>query len=734
MSYKVNYTETIPAKPPLDVPDGGTNTDTSLTFVGKNYSGYGQIFAENFLHLLENFAKSTAPTNPVQGQLWYDNTPGVNLLKIYDGTTWTAAGAVKKAGSQSELTNNITGDLWIDTSNQQLYIWSGSNWLLVGPQYSAGSKTGPLVETITDTSNVSHTVISNYSNDQRISIQSYSAFTPKTTISGFPTIGRGITLTSNSYSHDGTTDAPKFWGTASVADALNYNGSTVQATNFLRGDVQSNTNYPINIRNNGGISVGTDLSFNIGATSTSATLYSLRSGSSIELLVNNSGAQTTAIHINPNANVGVGPNNASPQEVLDVLGNALVSGTIYSKSTTDSTALGVGGIKADGGLSVLKSSNFGGDVNVYGNIYLNNLDTNDDPIAGAVVLPQYTNDPTEAANLSIPLVTTPLYDLGSSTRKFRNVYADTFSGNFTGTFVTTSTINGSVSGSAARLASPTTFRLGDSLDPLVPRSDVTSNIVSFDGQGDDPVIFTATITPDFITNKEETVESVLTDYFLIYRQGATGGLRKMNKQTLVNSIALVPVGTILPFAGAVPPNGYLFCDGSELVRNDYLELFTVIGFTYKPAASLQGSGTFALPDLRGRFALGRDNMDNAIQVPSKDNPSISIYTKTGPANNVTDSTADVVGGTNGSQYRTLSVSNLPDHKHNLNSGLQQYFASGLPAAGPDPNAISGYGMPETSTGSGLPNSGGVLASTVGQAFDTINPYQTINYIIFTGVL
>lgn len=733
MAYKVNYTETIPAKPPLNVPDGGTNTDTSLTFVGKNYSGYGQYIAENFLHLLENFAKGTAPANPVQGQLWYDNTPGVNLLKIYDGTTWTAAGAVKKAGNKSELNNNIIGDLWIDTSNQQLYIWSGSGWLLVGPQYSSGTKTGPLVESITDTSNVSHSVISNYSNDQRVSIQSYSAFTPKTTISGFSTIGRGITLTTNSYSHDGVTDSPKFWGTASVADALNYNGTTVQAANFLRGDQQSNTNYPINIRSNGGVSVGTDLSFNIGATSTSATLYSLRSGSSIELLVNNSGAQTTAVHINSNAKVGIGPNNASPQEVLDVLGNALVSGSIYSKSTTDSTALGVGSIKTDGGLSVLKSSNFGADVNVFGNIYLNNLDLNDDPVAGAVILPQYTNDPTEATTLAIPLATTPLYDLGSTTRKFRNIYSDTFIGNFTGTFTTTTTINGSVSGSAARLAGETTFRIGDSLDPLATKSDVTSNVVSFNGSGDDPVIFTATITPDFITNKDETTESILTDYFLVYRSGASGGLRKMSKQTLVNTIALVPVGTIMPFAGTVPPNGYLFCDGSELIRNEYLELFTVIGFTYKPAISLQGSGTFALPDLRGRFALGRDDMDNGIQVPSADNPDISIYTKTGRAFNVVEDTAKTVGGTNGSQYRTLDVSNLPDHKHNLNSGLQQYFAAGLPAAGPDANAYPGYGMPESSTGSGLPNSGGVDAA-VGRAFDTMNPYLTINYIIFTGVL
>ena len=98
MAYQVNHTETTnPAKPPYTVQDQSLNTETSLAFPGKNYSGYGPVFAENFLHLLENFSSNISPSNPVQGQLWYDNAAGVNLLKVYDGTGWTAAGSVKKS-------------------------------------------------------------------------------------------------------------------------------------------------------------------------------------------------------------------------------------------------------------------------------------------------------------------------------------------------------------------------------------------------------------------------------------------------------------------------------------------------------------------------------------------------------------------------------------------------------------------------------------------------------------
>jgi hypothetical protein len=50
------------------------STATDLRFVGRNYSGYGEIENENFLHLLENFANTSAPPKAITGQIWYDSS------------------------------------------------------------------------------------------------------------------------------------------------------------------------------------------------------------------------------------------------------------------------------------------------------------------------------------------------------------------------------------------------------------------------------------------------------------------------------------------------------------------------------------------------------------------------------------------------------------------------------------------------------------------------------------
>jgi ligand-binding sensor domain-containing protein len=154
MAYQVTFTQANnPLKPPITVEDLTVNTQTSVTLIGKNYSGYGPLLAKNFLHLLENFAGPSNPTNPVQGQLWFDNNSGVSQLKVnIDGTSngWVSAGGIKKSPSAPVVSASIQGDLWVDTVNQQLSLFTGSNWLLVGPTFSQGSQTGPKLEQIVD--------------------------------------------------------------------------------------------------------------------------------------------------------------------------------------------------------------------------------------------------------------------------------------------------------------------------------------------------------------------------------------------------------------------------------------------------------------------------------------------------------------------------------------------------------------------------------------------------------
>ena len=86
MSYTINRLNKLTATD-ITVEYGTLNTETDLQLVGKDYFGYGQAVAQNFVDLLENFAKeTTAPANATAGQLWYHDA--TSTLKVYDGANW----------------------------------------------------------------------------------------------------------------------------------------------------------------------------------------------------------------------------------------------------------------------------------------------------------------------------------------------------------------------------------------------------------------------------------------------------------------------------------------------------------------------------------------------------------------------------------------------------------------------------------------------------------------------
>ena len=85
MPYTVDYSQS--SKTAIIVNDGTIDTSTSLGLIGKNYTRFGETLNENLLHLLENFANTNAPSNPSEGQLWYDTAN--SLLKLYDNGVWT---------------------------------------------------------------------------------------------------------------------------------------------------------------------------------------------------------------------------------------------------------------------------------------------------------------------------------------------------------------------------------------------------------------------------------------------------------------------------------------------------------------------------------------------------------------------------------------------------------------------------------------------------------------------
>jgi hypothetical protein len=132
MSYIINKTN---GSVLTEIVDGTVDqTATDLTLIGKNASSYGEAFNENFVHMLENFANTSSPNNPIEGQLWYDTYE--NRLKVYNGTAWVVSGgSIVSASIPSSISQ---GDIWIDSLRKQLYFnIGGGETVLAGPAWSA---------------------------------------------------------------------------------------------------------------------------------------------------------------------------------------------------------------------------------------------------------------------------------------------------------------------------------------------------------------------------------------------------------------------------------------------------------------------------------------------------------------------------------------------------------------------------------------------------------------------
>lgn len=93
-----------------------------------------------------------------------------------------------------------------------------------------------------------------------------------------------------------------------------------------------------------------------------------------------------------------------------------------------------------------------------------------------------------------------------------------------------------------------------------------------------------------------------------YREVSYAQLPSAPYCEVAHNAAAVPVGCIMPFAGPVSniPAGWMLCDGSEVSRSTYANLYTAIGVAWGTG---NGSTTFNLPDLRGMFLRGLAGTD-----------------------------------------------------------------------------------------------------------------------------
>jgi microcystin-dependent protein len=147
----------------------------------------------------------------------------------------------------------------------------------------------------------------------------------------------------------------------------------------------------------------------------------------------------------------------------------------------------------------------------------------------------------------------------------------------------------------------------------------------------------------------------------------------------------MPVGMVVPFAGAEPPEGFLRCDGAAVSRGTFANLFAVVGTVYGAG---DGATTFNVPDLRGRVPLGM-----------------------GAGTGLSDRALGTKGGEEG---HVLTTGELPSHSHALTTKVHSVNVGGGEAA------YGNFSIPgQTATG----------LTGEGASHNTMPPFLGLNFLI-----
>jgi hypothetical protein len=329
MSYNINKTD---GSTLVEIADGEFNSKaTSLTLIGKNVSGFGEVLNENLVKMLENFANVQSPdvnsdSNALAGQLWFDTS--INSLKIYTGSEWKTVGSAALADSQPATLRS--GDLWYDTLTKQLFFFAGdAGTVLVAPAYTdAQRKTGLEVNTVKTIAGNDVTVLHLYITGILVGIFSKTTFSPQLgqeVLDGYTnaTIENGFNLAGFTESADF-----KFRGTATNADAL----GGASASSFVRTDENSVIDAQISVID--GVQVGPINAFlNLSSSNGNANIGNTAIGLPLTFTVRDVGGNQTAISINPTTEtVSIYPE--SNTSVLAVGGDIVVEGDLTVRGTT----------------------------------------------------------------------------------------------------------------------------------------------------------------------------------------------------------------------------------------------------------------------------------------------------------------------------------------------------------------------------------------------------------------
>lgn len=565
---------TVPSKA---TGSGLNNYDTSLDLPGAGNENYGNHISQNFLKLLEHFSSPYPPENAIEGQLWYDTSnPNQKVLRVNNGTDtssrWSAASGVYQQSNDPYVQFLDTvreGDIWVDTQNGQLKIRTGVEWRLVGPIIGSDvDKTGTEFEFVESNTGQTYPVIKNWANGNIVEIISYNSFVPKKVIPGFTSIQTGTNLT--------TKVAARYNGISEKAQGLVVNNITVlKASEILRNrpstiQIHTGTLY---VDSSSGLKVR-NVNFN-----QNIEFYSGQTGGFInftdeERLLTVGINDKSYLKFNPNGlNVGINTTTNVGDPTLDVFGTGRFTGLLTITEPNIS-------------LQVTGKSNFGNNVTVTGNLSISGLTTS-------------TGKLTIGSTSSNGIILQPgkhdVYDIGSTSTRFRHIHAGSFGyslgvGN---TSTATTVFYGRLEGTATRLQNARQFRI---------TGHVTSTAVTFNGGAN--VVFTTTLHRSMITATISTSSATLNHSMVVLNTGtSTSDLEVVSKSDFLKDVefptipGLVPAGTVTAFGTNTNiPAGWLLCANSTNsptppTSTNYPKLYSVIGTTFGSS----GPGTFFVP-------------------------------------------------------------------------------------------------------------------------------------------
>ena len=474
--------------------DSTIDTTSSVTLVGRNYIGYGEIQNENFLFLLENFSNASAPSKPISGQLWWDTTGP--SLKVYDGTKWSEVGAATISDTAPE--DPPLGSFWYQTGSNTLHTYNGSSWVFIGPESAEGyGVTRARSTVLTADTGTGYPVILITISDIVVAIVSTNSFTiaDSNPITGLTTVDTGITLSSSYFVNGalkGNADTATALRTVRQINGVGFDGTqdinisattthSLTAGNYISGNdfdgsattewsvdaTSSNVIGKIVVRNTaGGFSAGTitadlegNVTGNVTASSGTSRFDVVEANTFIGQTLTGNAFSATKLRTARDIN-GVPFDGQSditvPASARTLTDTALAANVVSSQleSVGELTSLVVNGTVVVSSNHTIIAGGTGSTTTTTRQMRLVADDGTDTSVVD-LISPDVSVSAGYGSNGGIVPDVDQALDIGKDTKKFDNVHANTFHGALVGnadssTSATTATnIAGGAAGSVA---------------------------------------------------------------------------------------------------------------------------------------------------------------------------------------------------------------------------------------------------------------------------------------------